>query len=269
MDTADRLPAASLAFLRDLAAHNDRKWFDANRGRCEEDLVEPARALVRGLTAGLAKPFPRIVGSDAKAGGSLTHLNRDTRFGKDKRPYHGHIGMHFWHGKGRKMEVPGFFLRVDPDEVLVATGMHGPLPPDLAKIRRSIDADPGRWDRVSRNPAFLKARGGLEGESLMRVPAPWPADHRHADDLRRKDFTAFARWRAADATKPGFADRLGDQWKASDPLMEFLCGALDWSPTVGLKNRPRWTQGEVRGARWRPPDSRASPKGVGAWLWWR
>jgi len=226
MDAADRLPAASLAFLRDLAAHNDRKWFDANRARCESDLIEPTRALVRGITASLAKPFPRIVGSDAKVGGSMTRLNRDTRFGKDKRPYHSHIGMHFWHSKGRKMEVPGFFLRIDPDEVLVATGMHGPEPPELTKIRRAIDGDPAGWEKSSRNPAFLKAWGGLEGETLKRVPAPWPADHRHGDDLRRKDFTAFARWKAADATKPGFASRVADQWRASDPLMGFLCGAI-------------------------------------------
>jgi uncharacterized protein (TIGR02453 family) len=226
MDDADRLPPAALAFLRDLGAHNDRKWYDANRARCDAELVEPCRALVRGLVARLAKPFPRIAGSDGKSGGSLTRLHRDTRFGKDKRPFHTHVGMHFWHGKGRKMEVPGFFLRVDPGEVLVATGMHGPEPPDLARIRKAIDGDPAGWEKATRNAAFAKAWGGLEGESLMRVPAPWPAEHRHGDDLRRKDFTAFARWKGADATRAGFADRVVDQWRASDPLMGFLCRAL-------------------------------------------
>lgn len=226
MTDADRLPSAALAFLRDLADHNDRTWFDAHRDRCEAELMEPARALVRALVAGLEKPFPRIVGSDAKVGGSLTRLHRDTRFGKDKRPYHSHIGMHFWHGAGRKMEVPGFFLRIDPDEVLVATGMHGPEAPDLKRIRDAIDADPSAWEKAARSPAFRKAWGGLEGESLKRVPAPWPADHRHGDDLRRKDYTAFARWKGKDATKPGFAARVIAQWESSGPLMEFLCGAV-------------------------------------------
>lgn len=181
---------------------------------------------MRDLVTRLAKPFPRIAGGDAKAGGSLTRLHRDTRFGKDKRPFHSHVGMHFWHEKGRKMTVPGFFLRVDPDEVLVATGMHGPEPADLVRIRRAIDADPRRWEGASKDGAFLKAWGGLEGESLRRVPAPWAADHRHADDLRRKDFTAFARWKAADSTKPGFSARVVAQWEASDRLMGFLCDAL-------------------------------------------
>ena len=226
VSASDRLPAASLAFLRDLAAHNDKRWYEANRERCEEDLWVPCRALVREIVAGLAKPFPQVTGSDKGVGGSLTRLHRDTRFGKDKSPFHSHVGMHFWHRAGKKMEVPGFFLRIDPDEVLVATGMHGPEPGDLAKIRRAIDGDPKGWEKASRNPKFLKAWGGLEGEALKRVPAPFAADHRNGEDLKRKDFTAFARWKASEATKPGFAGRVVGQWEASEPLMGFLCGTL-------------------------------------------
>jgi len=223
---SDRLPPAFLAFLRDLAKHNDKEWFEANRARCEAELIEPAREIARTLVEGLAKPFPRITGSDKKVGGSLTRLHRDTRFGKDPRPYHSHLGLHFWHEKGKKMETPGFFLRFDPDEVLIATGMHAPEPPDLERIRKAIDADPKAWQKAAHGAAFVKAWKGLEGESLKRVPQPWPADHPYADDLKRKDFTAFARWKGADATKPGFAKRAIEQWQASEPLMAFLCKAL-------------------------------------------
>ena len=227
MSRADHLPAASLAFLGDLAAHNDKAWFERSRGRCDEELIEPCRALVRSVVDALGEAFPHITGSDKKSGGSLTRLHRDTRFGKDKRPFNSHVGMHFWHAGGKKMDVPGFFLRVDPDEVLVATGMHGPDKPELERIRQAIDADRDGWKAASGNRAFVKAWGGLEGESLKRVPAPWPADHPAADDLRRKDFTAFARWEPRTATRSGFAARLVEQWQASEPLMAFLCRAVD------------------------------------------
>lgn len=219
------VPPEFLAFLRDLAAHNDKAWFEKNRARYDRDVVEPARALVRRLTADLGAAFPHITGSDAKAGGSLTRIFRDTRFGKDKSPYHTHVGMHFWHVKGQKMATPGFFLRIDANEVLVATGQHQPEPDLLAAIRKAIDTDRKGWERASRDKAFVKAWGGLDGESLKRVPAPWPADHPFADDLRRKDFTAFAKLPSADATKPGFAAAVTKRWEASRPLMEFLCGA--------------------------------------------
>ncbi len=137
METADKLPKSALAFLADLAKNNDKRWYDKNRDRCAEELVEPCRALVRGIQAELAKPFPRITGSDKKAGGSLTRLHRDVRFSKDKRPYNSHMGLHFWHEAGKKMQVPGFFLRVDPEGVLVATGLHGPDKPELERVRKA------------------------------------------------------------------------------------------------------------------------------------
>ncbi len=226
MPDADHLPKESLRFLADLAAHNDRKWYDANRERCDADLVEPCRGLVRRLAEDLGSVFPEITGSDTKVGGSLTRLNRDVRFSKDKSPFHAHVGMHFWHRAGRKMEVPGFFLRVDPGEILLGTGLHGPEPGPLEAIRRALDADRRGWEKASRDPAFLRLWGGLEGEALKRVPAPWPADHPFAEDLRRKDFTAFARLKPAEAVKPGFAGRAVEHWRASGPLMGFLCRAV-------------------------------------------
>jgi uncharacterized protein (TIGR02453 family) len=225
-EQADCLPRASLSFLRDLAAHNDRDWFSASADRCRRDLIEPARALVRRLSAGLQADVPQITGSDKPTGGSLTRLHRDTRFSRDKCPFHTHIGMHFWHRSGTRMEVPGFFLRIDPSEVLLATGLHQPEPAALERLRRAIDRDPDGWMRASRNAAFVRRWNGLEGESLKRVPAPWPADHPLADDLRRKDFTAFVRLSAATATKPGFAKTALAHWKASGPLIAFICRAL-------------------------------------------
>ena len=226
MPDPDHLPKAALDFLADLARHNDRAWFTANKALCESDLIEPCRALVRTLCAKLQRDFPDVTGSDAKVGGSLTRLQRDTRFAKDGKPYHSHLGMHFWHASGKKMQVPGFFLRVDPQEVLVATGMHGPEPEPLRRIREAIDGDQKGWKRATQSAEFVRQWQGLEGETLKRVPAPWPADHPLADDLRRKDFTAFARLPAAQATKAGFADAVVERWRASKPLMTFLCQAL-------------------------------------------
>jgi len=225
MMTNTHLPKSALRFLGDLAKHNDKAWFEANRERCDEELIEPAKRLVGGLCEAIAKPFPEIAGSTKAVGGSLTRLHRDVRFSKDKRPFHEHVGMHFWHRAGRKMETPGFFVRVDPKEVLLATGLHQPEPTVLANIRRKIDRDRKLWSRV-RTAAFVRSWADLEGESLKRVPAPWPSDHEFADDLRRKDFTAFIRLPSAEVTKANFAQIAVGHWKASAPLMSFLCDAM-------------------------------------------
>ena len=111
--TITSLPPESLRFLDDLAKHNDKRWFESNRDRCERDLIAPAKSLVARLCEEIAVAFPQITGSTDAAGGSLTRLHRDVRFSSDKRPFHTHVGMRFWHRQGPKTEVPGFFLRVD------------------------------------------------------------------------------------------------------------------------------------------------------------
>ena len=68
---------------------------------------------------------------------------------------------------------------------------------------------------------------GLEGESLKPVPAPFPGDHPFAEDLKRKDFTAFIRLPAAAVTKAGFVKVAVRSWEASKPLMSFLCRAMN------------------------------------------
>jgi len=224
--TATCLPQESLRFLADLEKHNNRAWFDANRGRCEQQLIAPVRGMVARICDEISTTFPRIVGSPAPSGGSITRLHRDVRFSTDKKPFHSHIGMHFWHEDGRKMEVPGFFLRVDPKEILLGTGLRQPDPAVVQRLRMAIDRDRTAWRAASCDKSFVRIWGGLDGESLKRVPAPWSADDPLADDFRRKDFTAFVRLPAAAVTKPGFSTVAVRSWNASKPLMSFLCTAM-------------------------------------------
>jgi len=224
--TSTHLPASSLRFLSDLRTHNDKGWFENNRDRYEADLLEPARLLVAQLCRELGAPFPDIVGSPVPRGGSLTRLHRDVRFSTDKRPFHTHIGMHFWHSSGRKMEVPGFFLRVDPDEVLIGTGLHQPEADVVARVRRAIDHDRAAWIAATQNRLFLRTWQGLAGESLKRVPSPWSSEDPLAQDLRRKEFTAFVHMPADEATRRGFSTRIVKHWRASAGLMAFLTEAM-------------------------------------------
>ena len=78
------LPEASLAFLRDLDANNDRDWFQANKKRYERDLEAPGRALVEAVNARLEDLSPAHVTPPGKA---INRINRDVRFSQDKTPY--------------------------------------------------------------------------------------------------------------------------------------------------------------------------------------
>jgi uncharacterized protein (TIGR02453 family) len=73
----------ALSFLRDLRAHNDRAWFEANRTR-----YEAARSAFETLVADM---LGRIGSLDDLGGVSprdcVFRINRDIRFSADKSPY--------------------------------------------------------------------------------------------------------------------------------------------------------------------------------------
>src|SRR5438132_11668614 len=81
------LPAEGLAFLRELAAHNEREWFEAHRAPWDEQIVPAMLAWLSELQESLREVIPNLV-LVPRQGGSLYRLARDTRFSKDKRPYH-------------------------------------------------------------------------------------------------------------------------------------------------------------------------------------
>ncbi|QLQ14037.1 MAG: DUF2461 family protein [Brevundimonas sp.] len=77
-----------LQFLRDLARHNDRDWFTANRAVFDDELKPQLAALIRATSDELARTGSALRGAEKI---SPFRIHRDTRFSKDKRPYKTHV----------------------------------------------------------------------------------------------------------------------------------------------------------------------------------
>src|SRR6266540_6924850 len=73
---------ALFAFLRELAANNDREWFAANKARYVEAVQEPALAFIEDVDPLLRQLSPHFVCDARTVGGSLFRIYRDTRFSK-------------------------------------------------------------------------------------------------------------------------------------------------------------------------------------------
>lgn len=73
----------ALKFLRNLARHNDRAWFQPRKEQFEAELREPMLAIVRKITDAMMDFAPAHVRPAEK---SLFRIYRDTRFSNDKRP---------------------------------------------------------------------------------------------------------------------------------------------------------------------------------------
>lgn len=158
-------PPDALGFLADLAANNDRTWFDANRSRYETALKAPLGALVDALAFAFAvREFP-LTGS---AKGSVFRIHRDTRFSKDKSPYKTNAGA-VLSRDGSKTPIGVFYVHLDPAGCFTAAGFYRPEPDPLAALRRGMIDDPERWQGVEAAIAAAGLALGTE-DAAVRLP---------------------------------------------------------------------------------------------------
>jgi uncharacterized protein (TIGR02453 family) len=204
------------AFLRELAANNDREWFAANKARYMAEVQEPALAFVEDVDL-------RLPGEvSAHFAGSLFRIYRDTRFSRDKTPYKTHVGIQFRHERNRDVHAPGFYLHLEPGSVFMACGLWHPERETLHAIRTSIVTRPARWQAIVEAPAFQE-RFRLGGEALKRPPAGFDGAHPLIEELKRKDFIAIADLSESDATATGFLSRFLGLCGDAAEFMRFLC----------------------------------------------
>lgn len=214
-------------FIEELAAYNDRDWFQANKERYEDEVREPSLQFISDFGPKLRTISPHFNAIPKKVGGSMFRINRDVRFSRDKSPYKTHVGIHFRHKQHKDAHAPGFYLHLEPSGCFIGLGIWHPDSAALKSIREHLDQDQSGWKRAMGRKVFKSGRLSLSGEALSRPPRGFDKDHPLIEDLKRKDFIAIGDLKKTDVTKPGFIDDFAAQCKAGAPLVEWLCKALD------------------------------------------
>lgn len=218
-------PSETLKFLRDLAKHNNRDWFNANRERYEDFFLAPSLAYIEAIQRPLAKLSPLYQAVPKKAGGSLMRIFRDVRFAKDKSPYKTNIGIHFRHEAGSDVHSPGFYVHIQPKECFIGAGIWHPAGDALRSIREAIDARPADWKRARDAKAF-RTHYELTGDSLKRPPRGFDPDHPYIEDIKRKDFIGVMPIDDEVVMSPTFVMDSIAAFKAATQLSRFLCEAV-------------------------------------------
>ena len=223
----------AIQFLADLAAHNDRAWFQPRKADFERLLKEPLEALCSALAERFAA---RGIPLRADPARSPFRIYRDVRFSRDKSPYKTNVGASFpWaEGEGSgggarggessaagSTGVGGYF-HLAPGEVFFGGGMWHPEPARLAAFRRTVADQPGRVHDALEDPGFVEWFGSIGGDRLKRTPTAFPADHPEADLLRLKDVVFSRRLSDDEAASPDLPDRLADGLAAATPVFRLL-----------------------------------------------
>ncbi|MDH5291441.1 MAG: DUF2461 family protein, partial [Acidimicrobiia bacterium] len=91
--------------------------------------------------------------------------------------------------------------------------------------RDHMAANQQAWIAATRAEPFASTFA-LGGESLVRPPKGFTADHPLIDDLKRKSFIATADLTQKQVTSPSFLADFAQLCRTGSPLMRFLCAAV-------------------------------------------
>jgi len=177
----DSLP---LNFLNDLAANNDRDWFNANKPTYEKarKIVED---FVQSLILELSLFDNSLHGLEAKQ--TMFRIYRDVRFSKNKLPYKTNMGSYISPG-GKKSEKASYYLHLEPGSSFLAGGAYRPSPDNLKKIRQEILFNTQDYKDILNSKPIKKYFGEVRGDSLKRPPVGFPSDFKDIELIKNKDF---------------------------------------------------------------------------------
>jgi uncharacterized protein (TIGR02453 family) len=219
----DGFPPSALKFLRALATHNEKSWFEANRAAYEDGVRTPLASLIAAVSMELAASGVKLQSDPRRA---MFRLNRDVRFSADKSPYKTHAGAAMTRG-GDKMAPGLLYIHIDPEGSFTAAGFFRPDPDVLKPLRDGLISNAAMWGRVKKT---LSSHGlELVREDVLRnaprgfgdVPAALEEDIRLKSWIVRRDLP-LARLHSAK-----LAAEIAEFGREAAPLLKFGWAVLD------------------------------------------
>lgn len=206
-----------LAFLRLLAANNDRPWFKARKAEFDA-LRQPWVADVERLIAVMSDWDDKLRGLPVNQ--SVYRIYRDTRFSPDKTPYKRHFAAAMGKG-GRHCVSSAYYLHIEPGASMLCGGVWWPEKDKLNAIRHLIDAEQEEFLALATDKR-LTSLFQFENEALRRVPVGYPQDHPLAEYLKMKSFILVKHLDDSYFDCDDWVERVNNDFKVLKPIHDFF-----------------------------------------------
>ena len=217
---------ATLLFLNNLKANNDRVWFGEHKAdyqKAYSDMVETVIQLFVAISV-----FDNdIAASHLDPKNCIMRINRDIRFSKDKSPYKTNFFAFITQG-GRKSPWGGYYLHLQPGSSFAGGGIYMPEPAVLDQTRREIDANFDEWEGILAEKSFRLhfPEGVLPSGKLMRPPKGYENNNPAVEYLKYKGYYTQCFFTDSEITDAGFVASVTETFRAVFPLVQFLNRAL-------------------------------------------
>jgi uncharacterized protein (TIGR02453 family) len=207
---------STLQFLKDLAANNNREWFQANKSRYEAALANMKQ---------FAREVENAMGeTDHLEPASLFRIYRDVRFSKDKSPYKNNFGLGI--SRATKRLRGGYYLQIEPGNSFIGGGFWQPNAADLKRIRAEFAMDDQPIREIMAEARFQQYFGTLQGETLKTAPQGFDKDHPALDLLRMKGFVVKRNVTDEEVTSEQFLQEVKLTFQAMRPYFDYMSMVL-------------------------------------------
>lgn len=207
-----------LDFLQNVKIHNSRQWFAENRTIYDNQLVKPFRALVEELTPTMLQ-IDQWFETKPAIGKTLSRINRDTRFSKDKSLYRDRLWLTFKRPSKDWKESPCYFFEIDPEGYRYGLGYYCVPKQTMDIFRDEINQDHNKFLQVIN---CVKKPFELYGESYKR-PLVKDLPPKIASWYNRKDLGVIASSnQIEDLFSKNLIQKLRKSFKQLIPLYDYL-----------------------------------------------
>lgn len=212
----------TLIFLKDLSANNSLDWMKSHRAEYLEAKSEFA-ALIQDFIRGIAVYDPSIAFLQAED--LIFRLNRDTRFSKDKSPYHTAFRAHI--STAAKKPIPvGYYISISPGNSFLGGGLFASQFPQATRMVRDYIIQHEQELQSILNAPEFNAHFVLEGETLKNVPRGYDKECPLAEYIKHKSW--HLTYHLSDQQLlEGELSYLTELFQKMKPLNDFLNRALD------------------------------------------
>lgn len=209
-----------LDFFQELAANNNKEWFDANRKRYENSVKKPFAVFVQHLIGRFEQIDNRF--KDIKVSSCIFRINRDIRFSKDKSPYKLMSSALVSHLGKKAGAMGGIYFELSPEAVRVYGGIYEPDKDTIYFVREGIANHAREFNALINDPSFVDLYGEIRGDRNKIIPPEFREAAESQPLIYNKQWYFMAEFPAETALSDDLDVLLERCYKTNKPLEDFF-----------------------------------------------
>lgn len=211
-----------LDFFKELAANNNKDWFDANRKRYEKNIKDTFKTFVEKVILELKKIEPDMT---VEAKDVIFRINRDIRFSKDKSPYKLHASAHISKFGKKVTSAGGLYFEFGPEKMAIASGIYEAEKETIADIRNHIVNNLDRFSKLVTDKNFVQTFGEIKGEKAKRIDKELQAAADAQPLIYNKQWYYWVEFKPETILQKDLVEILLHHYKTALPLNDFFVEA--------------------------------------------